>query len=216
VTGTGSKNQRQGGLLGALPADSWALGPIWLLPASGRCVRAEQKRIVLLLLRLLLRRRRRLTAAPREANRKARCPLFELPTARCPLAVPNMPQSEFELLKFQTKSHKKNPPARGSAPWQPGDLYTARARAQPPPPPRWGRAPGSNEPGGPRPRRRKQGRGPHRSRRQPTPLPGLRCGARLARRASPPRRPNPVVRSEGDVGAHPLTSACAFGAWFFG
>jgi hypothetical protein len=28
-------------------------------------------------------------------------------------------------------------------------------------------------------RRRKQGRGPHRSRRQPTPLPGLRCGARL-------------------------------------
>jgi hypothetical protein len=55
-------------------------------------------------------------------------------------------------------------------------------------------APGSNAPGGPR--RRKQGRGPHRSRRQPTPLPGLRCGARLARRASatPPRRPTPVVR----------------------
>jgi hypothetical protein len=39
------------------------------------------------------------------------------------------------------------------------------------------------EPGGPR--RRKQSRGPHRSRRQPTPLPGLRCGTRLARRASP-------------------------------
>jgi hypothetical protein len=40
--------------------------------------------------------------------------------------------------------------------------HTARARAQPPPPPRLGRAPGSNEPNGPR--RRKQGRGPHRSR----------------------------------------------------
>jgi hypothetical protein len=52
-------------------------------------------------------------------------------------------------------------------------------------------------------RRRKQSRGPHRSRRQPTPLPGLRCGARLARRASPPRLPTPVVRSEGGVGAHP-------------
>jgi hypothetical protein len=64
-------------------------------------------------------------------------------------------------------------------------LYTARARAHPPPPPRSGRAPGSNAPGGPR--RRKQGRGPHRSRRQPTPLPRLRCGTRLARRASPPR-----------------------------
>jgi hypothetical protein len=53
-----------------------------------------------------------------------------------------------------------------------GGLYTARARAQPPPPPRLGRAPGSNEPGGPRcsTRRRKQSRGPHRSRRQPTPL----------------------------------------------
>jgi hypothetical protein len=44
---------------------------------------------------------------------------------------------------------------------------------------------------------------------QPTPLPGLRCGARLARRASPPRRPTPVVRSEGaGGGAHP--PACAF------
>jgi hypothetical protein len=43
----------------------------------------------------------------------------------------------------------------------------------------------------------------HRSRRQPTPLPGLRCGARLARRASPPRRPTPVVRCAGGVGAHP-------------
>jgi hypothetical protein len=64
-----------------------------------------------------------------------------------------------------------------------GGLYTARARAHPPPPPRLGRAPGSDEPGGPR--RRKQSRGPHRSRRQPTPLPGLRCGTRLARRASP-------------------------------
>jgi hypothetical protein len=63
-------------------------------------------------------------------------------------------------------------------------LYTARARAHPPPPPppRLGRAPGSNSPGGPR--RRKQSRGPHRSRRQPTPLPGLRCGTRLARRAA--------------------------------
>jgi hypothetical protein len=39
-------------------------------------------------------------------------------------------------------------------------------------------------------------RGPHRSRRQPTPLPGLRCGTRLARRASPPRRPTPVVCSK--------------------
>jgi hypothetical protein len=61
-----------------------------------------------------------------------------------------------------------------------GGLYTARARAvclHPPPPPRLGRAPGSHEPGGPR--RRKQSRGPHRSRRQPTPLPGLRCGTRL-------------------------------------
>jgi hypothetical protein len=66
-----------------------------------------------------------------------------------------------------------------------GGLYTARACAHPPPPPRLGRAPGSYEPGGPR--RRKQGRGLHRSRRQPTPLPGLRCGARLARRASPPQ-----------------------------
>jgi hypothetical protein len=65
----------------------------------------------------------------------------------------------------------------------------------------WGRAPGSNEPSGPR--RRKQGCGPHRSRRQPTPLPGLPCGTRLARRASPPRRPAPVVRSAGGVGAHP-------------
>jgi hypothetical protein len=82
-----------------------------------------------------------------------------------------------------------------------GGLCTARARAHPPPPPRLGRAPGSTAPGGPR--RRKQGRGPHRSRRQPTPLPGLRCGTRLARRASPPRRPTPVVRSAGGVGAHP-------------
>jgi hypothetical protein len=63
----GAQNQRQDGLLGALPAAAWALGPIWMLPASGRCIRAEQKRIVLLLLRrlllrlllLLLRRRRR-------------------------------------------------------------------------------------------------------------------------------------------------------------
>jgi hypothetical protein len=53
------------------------------------------------------------------------------------------------------------------------------------------------------PRPRAQSRGPHRSRRQPTPLPGLRCGTRLAHRASPPRRPTPVVRSEGGVGAHP-------------
>jgi hypothetical protein len=58
VTGTGAQNQHQGGLLGALPAAAWALGPIWLLPASGRCIMAEQKRIVLLLLlRLLLLRR---------------------------------------------------------------------------------------------------------------------------------------------------------------
>jgi hypothetical protein len=42
-----------------------------------------------------------------------------------------------------------------------------------------------------------------RSRRQPTPLPGLRCGARLVRRASTPRHPTPVVRSEGGGGAHP-------------
>jgi hypothetical protein len=51
-----------------------------------------------------------------------------------------------------------------------GVLYTARARAQPPPPPLWGCAPGSNEPSGPR--CRNQSCGPHRSRRQPTPLPG--------------------------------------------
>ena len=30
-----------------------------------------------------------------------------------------------------------------------GGLYTGRARAQPPPPPRWGRAPGPNGPSGP-------------------------------------------------------------------
>jgi hypothetical protein len=99
--------------------------------------------------------------------------------------------------------------------WCGGGLYTARARAHPPPPPRLGRAPGSNAPGGPR--RRKQSRGPHRSRRQPrqrqpTPLPGLRCGARLARRAFPPRRPTPtpVVRSAGGLGS---TSACACAVW---
>jgi hypothetical protein len=51
--------------------------------------------------------------------------------------------------------------------------------------------------------RRGQSRGPHRSRRQPAPLPGLRCGARSARRASPPRRPTPLARSEGGGGAHP-------------
>jgi hypothetical protein len=71
-----------------------------------------------------------------------------------------------------------------------GGSYTARARAQPPPPLRLG----MGRAGGPR--CRKQSRGPHRSRRQPTPLPGLRCGTRLARRASPPRRPTlhtPVV-----------------------
>jgi hypothetical protein len=51
--------------------------------------------------------------------------------------------------------------------------------------------------------RRGQSRGPHRSRRQPAPLPGLRCGARIARRASPPRRPTPLARSEGGGGAHP-------------
>jgi hypothetical protein len=56
-------------------------------------------------------------------------------------------------------------------------------------------APASLGPGGQR--RPKHGRGPHRSRRQPTPLPGLRCGTRLVSRASPPRRPTPVVRSEG-------------------
>jgi hypothetical protein len=44
---------------------------------------------------------------------------------------------------------------------------------------------------------RRQSRGPHQSRRQPTALPGLRCGARLAHRASPSWRPTPVVRSEG-------------------
>ena len=42
------------------------------MPASGRCVRAEQKRIVLLLLWLLLLRRRRLTAAEREENPQGR------------------------------------------------------------------------------------------------------------------------------------------------
>jgi hypothetical protein len=65
----------------------------------------------------------------------------------------------------------------------------------------YGHAPGSEGPSGPR--RRKQSRGPHRSRRQPTPLTALRCGARLARRPSPPRRPTPAVRSEGGGGAHP-------------
>jgi hypothetical protein len=34
-------------------------------------------------------------------------------------------------------------------------------------------------------------------------LGGLRCGARLAHRASPPLRPTPVARSEGGGGAHP-------------
>jgi hypothetical protein len=90
-----------------------------------------------------------------------------------------------------------------------GGRYNARARAQPPPPPRWGRAPGSNGPSGPPTpsREPKQGRGPHRSRRPPTSLPGLRCGTRLAHRVSPPRRPTPVVRSEGGGGAHePLRS----------
>jgi hypothetical protein len=58
------------------------------------------------------------------------------------------------------------------------------------PPPLGGRAPGSNEPSGPR--RREQGRGPHRSRRQPTPLPGLRCMELVLcvaplRRGVPPR-----------------------------
>jgi hypothetical protein len=55
-------------------------------------------------------------------------------------------------------------------------LFTARASAKPPPPPLWGCAPGSNGPSGPL--RRAQSRGPHRSRHQPTPLPGLRCGTR--------------------------------------
>jgi hypothetical protein len=53
------------------------------------------------------------------------------------------------------------------------------------------------------PRRRKQGRGPHRSRRQPTAHARLARAAlwnsRLARRASPPRRPNPVVFLVEDV-----------------
>jgi hypothetical protein len=70
-----------------------------------------------------------------------------------------------------------------------GSLYTARARAHPPPPPRLGRAPGSKAPGGPR--RRKQSRGPHRSRRQPTPLPqaalwNSSCASRLSAAASHP------------------------------
>jgi hypothetical protein len=86
-----------------------------------------------------------------------------------------------------------------------GGLDT-EGRAHPPPVPRLGSAPGSNEPGGPR--RRKQSRVPHRSRRQPTPLPGLRCETRLARRASPPRRPTPAVRSAGGVGAHPPGTRC--------
>jgi hypothetical protein len=74
----------------------------------------------------------------------------------------------------------------------------AHSRRRLHPAPRWGRnrAPGSsngfNGPSGPL--RRAQGRGPHRSRRPSTPLPGLRCGTRLAHRASPPRRPTPVVR----------------------
>jgi hypothetical protein len=86
----------------------------------------------------------------------------------------------------------------------------ARPRAQPPLQPLWGRAHGpANEPSGPL--RRAQGRGPHRSHRQPTPLPGLRCGARLAHCASSPRRPIPVVRSEGGWGAA-HRSACAFWA----
>jgi hypothetical protein len=101
-----------------------------------------------------------------------------------------------------------------------GGLYTARARAHPPPaPPRLGRAPGSNEPGdsfffGGAGAYTQQGRAHIRrlhpdwaarpalmSRAahaveskavvrievavgQPTPLPGLRCGTRLARRAA--------------------------------
>jgi hypothetical protein len=47
--------------------------------------------------------------------------------------------------------------------------------------------------------------GPHRSRRHPTPLPGLRCGTRLARRASPP-----VVRCRS-TSLH-VTFDCAFWA----
>jgi hypothetical protein len=50
-----------------------------------------------------------------------------------------------------------------------GGAYTQQACAQPPPPPRWDRAPSSNWPSGPL--RRGQSRGPHRgSPRQPMPL----------------------------------------------
>jgi hypothetical protein len=66
--------------------------------------------------------------------------------------------------------------------WWRGLIYTARASAQPPPPPRWDRAPGSNGPSGtlstqPTPRRgqpKAVGRGPHQSRRPYTP-PCLTC-----------------------------------------
>jgi hypothetical protein len=83
-----------------------------------------------------------------------------------------------------------------------GGLYTARARAQPrhlhpagaTHPALMGRAAHSVE---------AKAVVRHRSRRQLTPLPGLRCGTRLAHRASPPQRPISVARSEGGGGAHP-------------
>jgi hypothetical protein len=58
-----------------------------------------------------------------------------------------------------------------------GGLYTSRARTQPPPPPRFARASSSNEPSGPLRRGggQSQSHDPHRSRRQPMPVPGLRA-----------------------------------------
>jgi hypothetical protein len=43
-------------------------------------------------------------------------------------------------------------------------IYTARARAYPPPPPRWGCAPGSNAPGGPRRRKQRSAPPPQKTR----------------------------------------------------
>jgi hypothetical protein len=62
---------------------------------------------------------------------------------------------------------------------------TARARERPPPPLGTARpALAANGPIGPLRQAQSQSRGPHRSRCQPMPLPGLRCGTRLAHRAS--------------------------------
>jgi hypothetical protein len=83
-----------------------------------------------------------------------------------------------------------------------GLLYPARARAQP-------AAARVHPAGAVRPAlmgRAAHSVGAKESRRPPTPLClGSRqgCGTRLAHRASPPRRPTPVVHSEGGGGAHP-------------